>query len=108
MVSVANDEAMVSLEDEASSVARTLKMLANEKRLLILCQLAMAGEIPAAALARGVSLSQSALSQHLARMRGEGLVAFRRESQTLHYSIANPQINRLLLALKDIYCPKLA
>lgn len=108
MVSVANDQTMASLEDKASSVARVLKTLANEKRLLVLCQLAMAGEIPAAALARDVSLSQSALSQHLARMRDEGFVAFRRESQTLHYSIADPQINRLLLALKDIYCPKLA
>lgn len=83
-------------------------MLANEKRLLVLCRLAVAGEMSVAALASDVSLSQSALSQHLARMRKQGLVAFRRESQTFHYSIADLPTKRLLLALKDIYCPKLA
>lgn len=108
MVSLADNKVMASLEAKAGSVARILKMLANEKRLLVLCRLAVAGEMPVAALASDVSLSQSALSQHLARMREQGLVAFRRESQTLHYSIADPQTKRLLLALKDIYCPKLA
>jgi ArsR family transcriptional regulator, virulence genes transcriptional regulator len=107
-VSLADDKVMAALEAEAGTVAKILKMLANEKRLLILCRLAVAGEMPVAALASDVSLSQSALSQHLARMREQGLVAFRRESQTLHYSIADPQTDRLLLALKEIYCPKLA
>jgi len=105
---LADKKMMASLEAKAGSVARVLKMLANEKRLLILCRLAVAGEMSVAALASDVSLSQSALSQHLARMREQGLVAFRRESQTLHYSIADPQADRLLLALKEIYCPKLA
>ena len=107
-MSLADDKVMASLEAKASSVARVLKMLANEKRLLVLCRLAVAGEMPVAALASAVSLSQSALSQHLARMREEGLVAFRRESQTLHYFISDAQTERVLLALKDIYCPELA
>jgi DNA-binding transcriptional ArsR family regulator len=108
MVSLADEKMMASLEAKAGSVAKIMKILANEKRLLILCRLAAAGEMPVAALASDVSLSQSALSQHLARMREQGLVTFRRESQTLHYSIADPQTDRLLLALKDIYCPQLA
>ena len=108
MVPLPDEKMIASLEAKAGSVARVLKILANEKRLLILCRLAAVGEMPAAALASDVSLSQSALSQHLARMREQGLVTFRRESQTLHYSIADPQTDRLLLALKDIYCPQLA
>src|SRR5680860_1049317 len=102
-----SDKVMASLEAKVSTVAGVLKMLANEKRLLILCRLAVTGEMPVGALASAVSLSQSALSQHLARMREEGLVALRRESQTLHYSISDVQTKQVLRALKDIYCPEL-
>jgi len=52
-----------------------------------------------------VGLSQSALSQHLARMREEGLVATRRDAQTIFYRIADDNAKRLLMLLKDIYCP---
>ena len=104
----ADDGVMATLEAKAGSVARVLKLLANEKRLLILCRLAAAGQMPVAALAGAVSLSQSALSQHLARMRQEGLVTFRRKSQTLYYSISDAKTERLLLALKDIYCPEIS
>lgn len=99
---------MAALQAQAGSVAKVLKLLANENRLLVMCQLTIAGEMPVAALADALSLSQSALSQHLARMREEGLVTFRRESQTLHYSISDAQTKQLLLALKEIYCPELA
>ena len=65
-------------------------------------------ETPGAAvlreLAEEVGLSQSALSQHLAKMRAEGLVAFRRESQTLWYRIADPRCERLLATLYELYC----
>jgi len=108
MMSLADEKVMASLEVKAGSVARVLKLLGNEKRLLVLCRLAVADEMPVAALADAVKLSQSAVSQHLARMREEGLVAFRRESQTLHYSISDLQTKRVLTALKDIYCPELA
>lgn len=108
MHALGREDVMASLEERADSVARVLKLLANEKRLLILCRLAAAGEMPVTALASAVSLSQSALSQHLARLRAQGLVTFRRQSQTLHYSIRDGQTGRLLRALKDIYCPDLA
>ena len=57
------------------------------------------------ALHAQVELSQSALSQHLARMREDGLVEFRREAQTLHYRIADPRAARLLATLKTLFCP---
>jgi DNA-binding transcriptional ArsR family regulator len=70
-----------------------------------LCRLAQAGEVSVSDLANAVGLSQSALSQHLAKMREEGLLATRREAQTVYYRIANPDAARLLSLLKNIYCP---
>ena len=81
-----------------------LKLLANENRLLILCRLVIADEMSVGDLAEAVELSQSALSQHLAKMREDGLVATRREAQTVFYRIADPNAARLLALLKDIYC----
>lgn len=104
----ADNDSMTSLEDRAGCVAGVLKLLGNEKRILMLCRLAAEGEMTVSALGRSVSLSQSALSQHLARLREQGLVSFRRESQTLYYSIQDGQIQELLLALKDIYCPEMS
>jgi len=92
------------LADKAEDASRLMKLLANERRLLLLCRLASAGEMPVHALCEAVGLSQSALSQHLALMRAEGLVAFRRDGQTLHYRIADPAAGRFLAMLKDIYC----
>jgi DNA-binding transcriptional ArsR family regulator len=92
------------LAEQAGEAARLMKLLANERRLLVLCKLAGAGEMTVGGLANAVGLSQSALSQHLSRMRAEGLVRFRRDGQTLHYSIADPMAERLLSALREIYC----
>jgi ArsR family transcriptional regulator, virulence genes transcriptional regulator len=92
------------LEERAAEVAAVLRMLANEKRLLILCHLAKRGEISVTPLAELVGLSQSALSQHLARLREDGLVATRRESQILYYRIEEPRVGRLLESLYEIYC----
>ena len=89
----------------AQSAAQLLKLLANEKRLVILCFLATRGEMPVSALAEALNLSQSALSQHLAKLRRDGLVQFRRESQTLHYRLADPRAVRVLVVLKEIFCP---
>jgi DNA-binding transcriptional ArsR family regulator len=108
MAGLARDDVMASLEDKASCVAGVLKLVANEKRLLMLCRLAAEGEMPVSALGKSVALSQSALSQHLAKLREQGLVTFRRQSQTLHYSIKDGQTRQLLLALKDIYCPEMS
>lgn len=93
-----------ALAEQASAAARILRLIGNERRLLILCFLAANGEMRAGELMSVAGLGQSALSQHLAKMRAAGLVAFRRESQTLHYRISDPRAARILNALKDIYC----
>lgn len=84
-----------------------LKALANENRLLVLCHLAESGELSVGQLVERVGLSQSALSQHLAKLREEGLVSTRKRAQTVHYSVCDPKAERLLALLHDLFCPKL-
>jgi len=96
--------ALKKLARQAGEATRLLKLLANEKRLLILCFLAVRGEMTVGELVGVVKLSQSALSQHLAKLRADGLVEFRRASQTLHYRVADQRALRLLQVLKEIYC----
>jgi ArsR family transcriptional regulator, virulence genes transcriptional regulator len=92
------------LATQAASAARMLKLLGNENRLLILCWLAAHGEMKVGDIVEAVGLSQSALSQHLALLRADGLVTFRRESQTLYYRVGDPRAARILKLLKEIYC----
>lgn len=92
------------LEQKVGEVAAILRALANERRLLVLCTLVERHEANVTTLAEAVGLSQSALSQHLSKMREEGLVAFRRESQTLWYRIADPRVERLLATLQREFC----
>jgi DNA-binding transcriptional ArsR family regulator len=96
--------ALKMLAKQAGEAAQLLKLLGNEKRLLILCFLAVRGEMTVGELVGVVKLSQSALSQHLARLREDGLVVFRRTSQTLHYRVADKRALRILQVLKEIYC----
>lgn len=95
------------LTAKAAEAARMLKTLSNEHRLLILCHLIAEGELTAGQIVDRVGPSQSALSQHLARLREDGLVAFRRKGQTLFYRVADPRAARILGLLRDIYCPDL-
>ena len=90
------------LEDSAQSAARLLKMLASEQRLLLLCRL-IEGEASVGVLAEHAKLAQSAASQHLAKMRAEGLVGTRREGQTIYYRLADPVAMRVLDILCEIY-----
>jgi DNA-binding transcriptional ArsR family regulator len=92
------------MEEKAGEVAGLLRALANERRLMILCKLAEWGEANVNTLADAVGLSQSALSQHLSKMRAEGLVTFRRERQTLWYRIADPRIEQLFATLHKLFC----
>jgi ArsR family transcriptional regulator, virulence genes transcriptional regulator len=92
------------MEKAATEVADVLRAIANERRLLILCKLVECGEANVSALAEAVGLSQSALSQHLAKMREEKLVTYRRESQTLWYRIADRRVEDLLATLHHLYC----
>jgi DNA-binding transcriptional ArsR family regulator len=92
------------LTRQAGEAANLLKLLGNEKRLLILCFLAARGEMTVGELVDLVELSQSALSQHLGKLRADGLVAFRRDAQTLHYRVAGKRALQVLQVLKQIYC----
>lgn len=93
------------MQEGAAQAAALLRAVGNEHRLLVLCLLLAREEMTVGGLLEQVALSPSALSQHLARMRDEGLVAYRREAQTLYYRIANPDVARLIATLKDIFCP---
>lgn len=95
------------LAEQSAEAARLLRALANEQRLLILCHLLSAGELPVAGLVGEIGLGQSALSQHLARLRDQGIVTYRREAQSLIYRVADEKTSRILALLSEIYCPEL-
>ncbi|MHB1103196.1 MAG: ArsR/SmtB family transcription factor [Devosia sp.] len=92
------------LEGKAGRIAGILRALGNDARLLLLCRLAQYGEVTAGSLVGTAGLSQSALSQHLARMREEGIATYRRDGQTLWYRIADPRIEELIAALYELFC----
>jgi ArsR family transcriptional regulator, virulence genes transcriptional regulator len=90
-------------EANATKAAKLLRALGNERRLMILCQLT-GGERSVGQLAPPVGLSQSALSQHLAVLREEGIVATRREAQTVWYRITDPAAVKVVATLAEIFC----
>jgi DNA-binding transcriptional ArsR family regulator len=98
----ARGDDLAALEASASQAARLMKLLASEQRLILLCQLGE-GECSVGELAQHAGLAQSAASQHLAKLRAEGLVATRREAQTIYYRLANPAAVRVIDLLCDIY-----
>lgn len=93
-----------SFEAQATEVSGILRAVANERRLMILCKLVELGEVNVTALAEAVGLTQSALSQHLAKMRQEKIVTFRRDAQVLWYRIADPRIESLFATLQALFC----
>ncbi|MGV8923716.1 MAG: ArsR/SmtB family transcription factor [Thermomonas sp.] len=95
-----NPEAMRA---HAADASRLLKALANEKRLMLLCLLAE-GERSVSELNARLELSQSALSQHLAILRDDGLVTTRREAQSIYYGLAQGPAQRVIDTLHGIYC----
>jgi DNA-binding transcriptional ArsR family regulator len=93
------------LSERAGEAAGLLRLLGNERRLLVMCHIAAGGEASVGALAEAVGLSQPALSQHLALLRDSGLVATRKAAQTVFYRIADPRAATLLRVLHQLYCP---
>ncbi len=91
------------LEEKAEEAARLLEALANPRRLMILCELA-AGERSVGELADLVGLQQAALSQHLAKLRAEGIVATRRQAQMIFYRLASAGAAAVINTLADIFC----
>jgi ArsR family transcriptional regulator, virulence genes transcriptional regulator len=93
---------------KAGEAAQLLRAIANERRLLVLCHLISERELSAGQLVDRVGISQSALSQHLAKLRQEDLIDFRREAQTLYYRVSNDRAARVVELLRDVFCPELA
>jgi DNA-binding transcriptional ArsR family regulator len=95
-----NPEELYSNARRASTL---LKAMGNAHRLMILCQL-VSGERSVGELERAIGLSQSAMSQHLARLRRDALVTTRRSAQTIYYSLAGPEARTIIGSLYDLYC----
>ena len=91
------------LNAKAAEAARLLTALANKHRLAILCEL-IEDERSVGALVEAVGLTQSALSQHLAKLRAIGIVATRRDAQTIYYRLASAAATSVMRTLADIYC----
>lgn len=92
------------LTSNALEAAELLRALSSAPRLLVMCHLATAGELSVSELVDRVGLSQSALSQHLAKLRAQNLVACRRQAQSIYYRVADPKALRLLQLLQDLFC----
>lgn len=97
--------AVSTLGESAVAASRMLKLLASEQRLMLLCRL-HDGECSVGELARQSGLSQTAASQHLAKLRAENLVATRRDAQTIYYRLSDAAAERIIHTLCEIYGPQ--
>ena len=97
-------ETLAMMKENSSKAAKLMKALGNESRLLILCYLD-GKELSVTELNHCLDLSQSALSQHLAVLRKDGLVSTRRESQTIYYSLSGDTATRIIHTLHEMFCP---
>lgn len=93
------------LRQAAGQAVSALKVLANEDRLLLLCQLSQ-GEMSVGDLEEALGIRQPTLSQQLAVLRAEGVVDTRRDGKRIFYSIADARLLQVLAVLYDLYCPK--
>ncbi len=103
MLMESTQDTLSEMEAKAEEAARLLATLAHAKRLLALCHL-LQGEKSVGQLAALIGLAPTTLSQHLARMRDLGLVATRREGQTIFYRLASPEVAAILETLYRLYC----
>lgn len=92
-----------TMSRKADAAATLLRALSHAARLKVLCELSD-GERSVGTLVAASGLGQSALSQHLARLRAEGLVATRRDAQTIYYRVADAKVLRLIRLLYELYC----
>lgn len=99
--------ALSEFAENAAEAVQTLKSMANQCRLLILCHLIESGELSVGELVDRVGISQSALSQHLAKLRADGMVATRKQGQSVFYRVSDPNAGRILALLHDLFCPEL-
>ncbi|BDH44832.1 transcriptional regulator [Salmonella enterica subsp. enterica serovar Choleraesuis] len=95
-----------NLQQSATRAAQLLKSMSNSSRLLILCTLIESPGTTAGELARLTGLSPSAASQHLAIMKDDQLIEFKRDAQKIHYFIKDESVFKIVKALKEIFCPQ--
>jgi DNA-binding transcriptional ArsR family regulator len=91
------------MRENATRASELMKLLGHPHRLMILCELNQ-GECSVGELSDKIGINQSPLSQHLARMRHEGVVTSRREAQTVYYSLAGSEITAVISLLYGLYC----
>jgi DNA-binding transcriptional ArsR family regulator len=96
---------MIAMRRHAGKAAELMRALSHEARLMVLCEL-VAGERTAGELVERSGLSQSALSQHLAKLRSEDLVSTRREGQTIFYALSDSNAAHILGVLHELYCKR--
>lgn len=95
---------VASLREQAEPVSAMLRLIANQRRLLLLCHMLGDGEVTVSELSDRVGLSQSATSQHLKLLRRDAVVATRRAGTTIHYRIADPRVARMIEGLRSVFC----
>ncbi|MEO8810915.1 MAG: metalloregulator ArsR/SmtB family transcription factor [Rhodanobacter sp.] len=91
------------LHERADEAIAVLKAMASHNRLLLLCEL-VSGERSVGELAQSLDLAQATVSQHLSLLRRDGVVAGRREAQTIHYRISDPRVQALMATLFEQFC----
>ena len=96
-------ERLKTIQENALRASTLLKAMSNQHRLMVLCQL-VPGEKCVSDLEQIIGLSQSALSQHLARLRRDNLVSTRREAQTIYYSLSGEEASAVIETLYSLYC----
>jgi DNA-binding transcriptional ArsR family regulator len=94
-----------AFREAAGQAVAALKVLANESRLLLLCQLSQ-GEMCVSELEEALDIHQPTLSQQLGVLRTEGVVGTRRQGKNIYYSVADPALLQILAVLHRLYCPK--
>lgn len=104
-MNVLTPSAPIAIEAHAKEAAELLRLLAHDRRLLVLCMLLAEGEVTVGTLAARTGLSQPAMSQHLQRLREDALVATRRAGTTIHYRIADDRVAKIIGALQSAFCP---
>ncbi len=102
-----HDVPLSRFREQAGEAVGLMKAMASEPRLLVLCFLAERGEMSVGEIADEIAISQSALSQHLAKLREQRLVATRKQAQTVLYRVSDPKAEQLLVLLHNLFCPEL-
>lgn len=98
-----NNLTIRQMQENALAAEELLKSLANGHRLMVLCHL-VNGEMSVGELEKKLAVSQSSLSQHLARLRSQGIVEYRKEGTTVLYRVADEKALRVLGTLYELYC----